>query len=61
MNEVSKKAKAAESMNWKVLRHEIDSEQETVMALATDEESAQKIACKLSEEDKDVFYTVEAL
>ena len=61
MNGVAEKAKIVESMNWKVIKHEIDSEQETVMALATDEESAQKIACKLSEEDKDVFYTVEAL
>lgn len=50
---------AFENMDWKVVRHEIDSKAETVMALAPDEETAQKIACRLSEDIKDVFYTVE--
>ena len=61
MNGVAEKAIVAEDMNWEVVKHEIESGQKTVMELAPDEESAKKIACKLSKDEEDVYYTVEAL
>ena len=61
MNGVAEKAIVAEGMNWKVVKHEFESGQKTVMELAPDEESAKKIACELSRDEEDVYYTVEAL
>lgn len=61
MKELFEKATIINSMRWKVVKHEIDGILETVMALAPTKFDAEIIACRLSANEKDVFYTVEML